>query len=234
MRHDPRMTDEANDAGKDLQPDMLDVASLRRDYLHAELRRADLDPDPIRQFHNWLEEAAATTLIREATAMVLSTAGKDGVVSSRVVLLKGYGPEGFRFFTNAASRKGRQIADNPSVSLLFHWEALERQIQINGSVTPLPRSETETYFATRPRGSRIGAWASRQSEVLLNRETLDSQTTALEKHFAGMEIPTPELWSGYLVNPRMIEFWQGRSNRLHDRFRYSIEGSAWLIERLSP
>ena len=234
MRHAPRMTDEVNEAGRDLQPDMLDVASLRRDYLHAELRRADLDPDPIRKFHNWLQEAATSPLIREAAAMLLSTAGKDGVVSSRVVLLKGYGAEGFRFFTNTASRKGRQIADNPSVSLLFHWEALERQIQINGAVTPLPRSETEAYFASRPRGSRIGAWTSRQSEVLPDRETLDREMAGLEKRFEGREIPTPGFWSGYLVSPRMIEFWQGRSNRLHDRFRYSNEGSGWLMERLSP
>ena len=228
------MTDTGKDAGRDLQPDMLDVASLRRDYLHAELRRADLDPDPIRQFHEWLQEAASCPEIKESTAMVLSTASRDGEISSRVVLLKGYGSEGFRFFTNTGSRKGRQIAENPSVSLLFHWEALERQIQINGSATPLPRSETEAYFASRPRGSRIGAWASRQSEVLADRETLDRHAAALEERFAGGEVPTPEFWSGYQVKPLMVEFWQGRSNRLHDRFRYRKEGASWIIERLSP
>jgi len=234
MGHGNGMTEAGKDAGKDLQPDMLDVASLRRDYLHAELRRADLDPDPIRQFHDWLQEAASCHGIKESTAMVLSTAARDGEVSSRVVLLKGYGPEGFRFFTNAGSRKGQQIAGNPSVSLLFHWEVLERQIQINGTATPLPRSETEAYFASRPRGSRIGAWASRQSEALPDRETLDRQAAELEERFAGGEVPVPEFWSGYQVAPRAIEFWQGRSNRLHDRFRYRKDGAAWIIERLSP
>jgi pyridoxamine 5'-phosphate oxidase len=225
--HDP-------DMNKSEHPDFLDVSSFRRDYLNSELRRADLREDPLEQFHKWLDEAAACPEIQEPTAMVLSTASAEGAVSSRVVLLKGYGPTGFRFFTNSGSRKATQIASNASVSLLFYWEALERQIQINGKATPLPRVETESYFAKRPRGSRIGAWASRQSAVIPNRELLDRRAAELEQQFEGEEIPTPEFWSGYVVVPASIEFWQGRSNRLHDRFRYERIGGDWRIDRLSP
>jgi pyridoxamine 5'-phosphate oxidase len=217
--------------------DLLDVASFRRDYLQAELRRSDLDADPIVQFHAWLDAAAASPMVVEATAMVLSTASREGTVSSRVVLLKGYDREGFRFFTNTGSRKAREIAGNQSVSLLFHWEALERQVQINGRAVPLPRSETEAYFASRPRGSRIGAWASRQSSVLPDRAALDRRAEELEREFEGKEVPTPGFWGGYLVRPEVIEFWQGRANRLHDRFCYRRSGSKpapWILERLSP
>ena len=223
------------------RPDLLDVASFRRDYHHAELRSADLARDPYVQFHAWLDEATACPAVLESTAMVLSTSSPEGEVSSRVVLLKGYDETGFRFFTNMGSRKALQIASNNSVSLLFYWEPLERQIQINGIASILPRSETEAYFASRPRGSRIGAWASRQSMVLPDRETLDRQATELEERFSGLEIPVPDFWSGYQVAPRTIEFWQGRPNRLHDRFRYrrpvqgeSTCGIEWVIERLSP
>lgn len=223
------------------RPDLLDVASFRRDYHHAELRSANLAPDPFVQFHAWLDEASSSPAVLESTAMVLSTSSPEGEVSSRVVLLKGYDETGFRFFTNTGSRKALQIASNNFVSLLFYWEPLERQIQINGIASLLPRSETEAYFASRPRGSRIGAWASRQSMVLPDRETLDRQASELEERYSGQEIPVPDFWSGYQVSPRTIEFWQGRPNRLHDRFRYRrhkqgelAEATAWIIERLSP
>jgi len=223
------------------RPDFLDVASFRRDYQHAELRRAHLDTDPFVQFHRWIDEAAANPSILESTAMVLSTANAEGEVSSRVVLLKGYDSRGFRFFTNTGSRKATQITSNTSVSLLFYWEPLERQIQINGTASLLPRADTEAYFASRPRGSRIGAWASPQSTVIANRESLDKRAEEMTTRFAEGEVPTPEFWSGYLVTPRTIEFWQGRSNRLHDRFRYrhsGAEGQApggdWIVERLAP
>ena len=220
--------------GKQERPDLLDVASWRRNYLQAELRRSNLHPTPLGQFHTWLGEAERCPGILESTAMVLSTASSQGEVSSRVVLLKGYDEHGFRFFTNTGSRKAAQIASNASVSLLFFWEALERQVQINGKASLLPRSETEAYFASRPQGSRIGAWASRQSEVLPDRETLDRRAEELTERFAKGEVPTPDFWSGYLVVPQTYEFWQGRANRLHDRFRYRISGDRWTVERLNP
>ena len=216
------------------RPDLLDVASFRRNYIQGKLHRSDLNPDPIRQFHAWLEEAAASPMILEANAMVLSTATAEGEVSSRTVLLKGYDESGFRFFTNTGSRKASEIATNASVALLFLWVPFERQIQITGTASPLPREATEAYFARRPRGSRIGAWASQQSSVLPDRETLERQAVEMEKRFEGMEILAPEFWGGYLVAPKTIEFWQGRENRLHDRFRYRREAGDWILERLSP
>jgi len=219
---------------KEERPDLLDVASFRRDYRHASLRRADLPPDPFTQFHSWLDEAEACPAIMESTAMALSTSSPEGGVTSRMVLLKGYDERGFRFFTNTGSRKASQLAQNNDAALLFYWEALERQIQINGKVSQVPRAETDAYFASRPHGSRIGAWASRQSEIVADRATLERQALECEHRFEGEEVPTPEFWSGYLVAPFRIEFWQGRPNRLHDRFSYSRNADGWTIDRLSP
>jgi len=216
------------------RPDLLDVASWRRDYLHAELCRADLHVSPLEQFHAWLVDAKKYTPVLEATAMTLSTASAEGEVSSRIVLLKGYDENGFRFFTNTGSRKAQQIASNSSVSLLFYWESMERQIQINGRACLLPRTETEAYFAIRPRESRLAAWASSQSEVIPDRKTLEMRVAEMRTRFTDLEVPTPDFWSGYLVTPHQYEFWQGRSNRLHDRFRYQLREGSWAIDRLSP
>jgi len=222
-----------NKAIEDL-PDLLDVSSFRREYHGEELRLEKLYSSPFRQFHAWFDEATHCPAILEPTAMVLSTSSLRGDVSSRVVLLKGYCKKGFRFFTNAGSQKALQISENSSVSLLFYWEAMERQIRVNGKATRLTRAETDAYFAHRPRASCISAWASRQSEVLPDREALERKAAEFSELFEGREIPAPDFWGGYLVSPKALEFWQGRPNRLHDRFVYRKVGRNWIIERLSP
>ncbi|MFI0348091.1 MAG: pyridoxamine 5'-phosphate oxidase [Chthoniobacterales bacterium] len=211
------------------------ISSLRQDYQHGILRRSALEADPMKQFDLWFHEASACKMIIEPNAMVLSTASKNLEVSSRTVLLKEYDADGFHFFTNIKSLKGKQISENPRVALLFYWAPLERQIKIQGVASLLSRPLTEKYFRSRPRASQLGAWASSQSDILQNRKELEDQASELEKNFADMEIPLPDFWSGYLVEPYSIEFWQGRSNRLHDRFRYKKNtASEWVIERLSP
>ena len=220
---------------KKLSPPKPQVSSLRQDYRHGILRRSSLETDPIKQFDLWFHEASACKIIVEPNAMVLSTAGKNLEVSSRTVLLKEYDADGFHFFTNTKSLKGKQIAENNRVALLFYWAPLERQIKIQGKASLLPRAVTEKYFCSRPRASQLGAWASSQSDVLQNRKELEDRASEFEKNFTGVEIPVPDFWSGYLVDPYSIEFWQGRSSRLHDRFRYKkISAGEWLIERLSP
>ncbi len=211
------------------------LADMRRDHSLATLENTGLEDDPTKQFDKWFNEALACQGVIEANAMVLSTTSCDLKITSRTVLLKGYGQAGFRFFTNSTSTKGKQIAENPRVALLFHWHSLERQVHINGHVTLLPRSETEKYFQSRPRRSQLAAWASHQSAPLSNREELEKCFQKLETCFENQIIPTPDFWNGYLVVPHEIEFWQGRSNRLHDRFCYTKqENGNWNIERLSP
>lgn len=212
----------------------LNIAALREEYKAHGLRRADLDPNPIKQFAKWFGEAAAAE-IRDVNAMSLATATSDGMPSSRIVLLKGISDRGFVFYTNYASAKGRELEQNPRAALNLFWVQLERQIRISGSVEKTTREESEEYFHSRPIGSQLGAWASEQSEVIANREALEAKLTDVTDRFGGGVIPLPPHWGGYRVVPATIEFWQGRTNRLHDRFRYTREPDGhWLIERLSP
>jgi pyridoxamine 5'-phosphate oxidase len=194
----------------------------------------DLLPDPLAQFARWLDEARAGGL-ELPEAMTLATADAEGRTSARTVLLKGVSPDGFRFFTNTESRKAGELAANPAAALVFHWP-LEprRQVTVAGAVEPLPREEAEAYFRTRPLGSRLGAWASRQSTVVDDRDTLEHAFAEAEAEYGG-DPPLPPWWGGYLLRPDRIELWQNRPNRLHDRFRYSRGADgAWVLERLAP
>ncbi len=214
-------------------PDPLGI--LRRDYREGELRRRDLSADPLEQFRIWFDDARTCEGIAEPNAMTLATAGRDGRVTSRTVLLKACDERGFAFFTNYASEKADQIAENPRVSLLFPWLALERQIEICGRAEKVSRKESLEYFASRPLASRLGAWASRQSHTIPNREALEEAYREVERRFADGLVPLPDLWGGYRILPETMEFWQGRPSRLHDRFLYEKQtGGEWMISRLSP
>jgi len=209
-----------------------DVAELRRNYTRAGLRRADLAEDPVAQFRQWFGEAVAAELV-EPNAMVLATTNGRRP-STRTVLLKAYDERGFVFFTNYESRKARDIAADANVSLLFPWYPLERQVGILGRAERISAAESLAYFASRPHGSRLGAWVSQQSAVINSRQFLEMKWDEMKRKFADGEIPLPSFWGGIRVVPTEIEFWQGRENRLHDRFRYSRAGDRWTIERLAP
>ena len=199
------------------------------------MEAADLLPDPMAQFRRWLDEARAAG-VALPEAMTLATTGADGLPSARTVLLKGAEEDGFRFFTNTESRKGRELDENPHAALVFHWtQDPRRQVTVAGRVAPLPRAESEAYFRTRPLGSRLGAWASRQTTVIPGREALDQAYAAAEAEH-GDDPPLPPWWGGYLLVPSRLEFWQNRPNRLHDRFRYTRaeDGERWMLERLAP
>jgi len=212
----------------------MNLADLRREYTKGGLRRADLDPNPIVQFQKWFEQALTSQLL-EPSAMTLATADKAGQPSARIVLLKAVDERGFVFFTNYESRKGRELAENPRASLAIYWAELERQVCIAGGVTKVSRAESEKYFAMRPRGSQFGAHVSKQSSVVPDRAFLETRLREVEKHFADRPVEAPPYWGGYVLNPATIEFWQGRPNRLHDRFQYSKQADgSWRIERLSP
>jgi pyridoxamine 5'-phosphate oxidase len=209
------------------------IAALRRDYMQRGLDEADLAPDPCQQFARWFQEAHDCPALTEPNAMVLSTVSPEGQPHARFVLLKGFGADGLVFFTNGASEKGRDLRANPRAALTFGWIAQERQVRIEGLVSPTPRSHVEAYFQTRPRGSRLGAWASNQSEVIPGRAHLEERLAAADARFPN-DVPPPETWSGYRLCPERFEFWQGRTNRLHDRLRYRQNGASWIIERLAP
>jgi pyridoxamine 5'-phosphate oxidase len=210
------------------------VASLRHDYVAQGLRRSDLEPDPLKQFAGWFT-AAVESGIRDVNAMSLATATRDGKPSVRIVLLKGFGEDGFTFFTNYASQKGRELDANPDAEIAIYWPQLERQVRVHGNVERTSREESQRYFHSRPVGSQLGAWVSRQSESIDGRRILDARLAEMTERFREGEIPLPPHWGGYRLRHATIEFWQGRPNRLHDRFRYSRTAETeWQIERLAP
>jgi pyridoxamine 5'-phosphate oxidase len=235
----------------------MSLADLRKEYTLASLDKADLDPDPIRQFDKWFSQAVEArggggrlrafgigiyksfqalfgAKLIDPNAMALATADQQGRPSVRMVLLKGADARGFIFFTNYESRKGRELAENPHAALVLHWAELEREICVTGAVTRLPRAESEAYFRSRPRGARLAAWVSKQSAVVPDRQYLEQQMREVGARFSD-EVPIPDYWGGYVLAPVEIEFWQGRPSRLHDRLRYARQpDGSWKIERLSP
>src|SRR5512133_3014195 len=235
----------------------MSIADLRREYNLTGLRRADLCSDPISQFQKWFEDATGARSVGrirkffvrlykavfllgqseqvDLNAMTLATVDAQGQPSARIVLLKGVDQRGFIFYTNYNSRKGSEIAVNAHVALVFYWPDLEREVTAAGTVAKLPERESDAYFHSRPRGSQIAAWASDQSRPIADRKALEANWKRFETQCAGREVPRPPHWGGYLVTPVRIEFWQGRPNRMHDRFRYSLRAEGgWTIERISP
>jgi pyridoxamine 5'-phosphate oxidase len=211
-----------------------ELTGLRHEYDAHGLRRADLHSDPFKQFGAWFAAALAAD-IRDVNAMSLATATPDGKPSVRIVLLKGFDERGFTFFTNYDSEKGKDLEANPYGALCFFWVKLERQVRISGPVERTSREDSAAYFHSRPPGSRLGAWVSKQSEIIDSRQILDARLQQMSERFEDGEITLPPHWGGYRLNPEQIEFWQGRPNRLHDRFRYSRgAGNTWQIDRLAP
>ncbi len=212
----------------------MSLADLRKDYSLSGLLEKDLAKDPFRQFEKWFQEAEAAKVI-EPNAMTLATVDAEGRPSARTVLLKGLDGRGFVFYTNYESRKGRELAARPRATLVFPWLALERQVIVEGAVTRVSREESAAYFHSRPRASQLGAWASPQSSLIADRATIEEAYKALDKKYAGQEIPLPPFWGGYRLAPETVEFWQGRRSRLHDRLRYrrGAPGGDWLVERLA-
>lgn len=210
------------------------ISALRREYVAAGLHRSDLAADPLEQFGHWMDQALEA-YPDDATSMTLATAGADGWPAARIVLLKRFDPQGFCWFTDFRSDKGVQLQQNPKAELMFYWRGMERQVRIRGRVEPLEHAVGETYFHERPRGSQLSAAASHQSQPVDHRMTLERCVAELERQFDEAEIPCPLTWGGYRLVPEAYEFWQGRENRLHDRFRYTLsDTSNWQVERLQP
>lgn len=211
----------------------INIANLRKEYTLSALDRANVLPDPVKQFEVWLQEAINAE-VSEPNAMTLATSTFEGKPSARMVLLKAVYEQGFSFFTNYESRKARQILQNPYGALVFYWAELERQVRIEGKIVRASEKESDAYFRTRPEGSKIGAWASPQSQVVPSRKYLEDLENDFEEEFVGKTINRPPNWGGYILEPVMVEFWQGRKNRLHDRIQYRLENGVWIIERLAP
>ncbi len=210
-----------------------DLAAIRKEYNLKELTIDSVDENPLDQFRKWLNEAIISK-VNEPTAMTLATAGSDGIPSARIVLLKDADSAGLSFFTNYESKKGKQLHDNPNAALVFFWPELERQVRFEGNVKKLTGKESDLYFNTRPRGSRIGAWASRQSNTITSRLCLENEVQKCANRLKDQNIPRPSFWGGYLLDPDLSEFWQGRPDRLHDRIQYKKVDNKWDIARLSP
>lgn len=211
----------------------MSIADIRKDYQLKSLAESEVAKNPFDQFSIWWEEAVQSSIV-EVNAMALTTVSPEGRPSSRIVLLKGYNEEGFVFFTNYTSDKGKQIEQNQYVSLLFFWKELERQVRIEGTASKVAAEESDAYFESRPVGSRLGAWASPQSQKIADREILDKELEKVTAQFSEQQIPRPPHWGGYRIKPTRIEFWQGRSNRLHDRILYEQVDEQWQIGRLAP
>lgn len=213
----------------------INIEDLRRDYSAGELEVSDVSTDPIVQFRKWFEEAVQAE-VPEPNAMTLSTASPEGKPSARIVLLKGIESGAFRFYTNYNSRKGQELSSNPHVALTFLWHELQRQVRIEGTAALLPEEVSQAYFQSRPKGSQIGAWASPQSEIIEGRAVLERNVSKLQEEYSAADaLPKPPHWGGYGVKPSYVEFWQGRSSRLHDRVAYTLQGDGqWLRQRLAP
>ena len=210
------------------------IADIRRDYSHKSLSESDVDANAIKQFEKWWVEAV-NSKIDEVNAMTLATASLDALPSARIVLLKEFNEKGFVFFSNYDSYKAQQLAENPKACLVFFWKELERQVRITGLIEKISGKQSDEYFQSRPESSRIGAWASPQSRVIEDRQWLDEKFNELVNKMEGTSIPRPSHWGGYIVKPVVIEFWQGRPSRLHDRIQYTLEENGeWKIERLAP